>query len=125
VQWLWIAVFGACGCLLRYTVSGWVQQTAARQFPWGTLAVNIGGSFLLAFVVTWSLRSTALPAAMRIGITVGFMGGFTTFSTFSLETFRMLEDGRILQAGGNVLFNVVLCLAAVFMGILVARQILQ
>ena len=124
MQLFWIGVCGAAGCLMRYSVAGWVQQVTARQFPWGTLSVNIGGSFLLALVMTWATRSAALPATLRIGITVGFMGGFTTFSTFSYETFRMIEDGRLVQAGGNILLNVLLCLIAVAGGIAVAKQLL-
>ena len=69
-----------------------------------------------------SLRSTLLSPELRLGVTVGFMGGFTTFSTFSYETFRLIEEGSLLQAGVNVLLNVVVCIVCAGLGILAARQ---
>ncbi len=123
MQVFYIALFGAGGCLARYFLSGWTHALAGRGFPYGTLAVNVAGSFLLGLVMEGSLRSTLLTPALRIGITVGFMGGFTTFSTFSYETLRLLEDGSFLQAGANVLLNVAVCLLFAGMGIFLARQL--
>ncbi len=123
MQLVYIGIFGALGCLSRYLVSGWTYSLVGRGLPYGTLAVNIVGSFLLGLVMEGSLRSTLLSAEMRMGITVGFMGGFTTFSTFSYETFRMLEEGSLWQAGANILLNVIICVVFAALGIALARQI--
>ena len=100
----------------RYLLTG-------RALPFGTLAVNVIGSFLLGLVMEGSLRSTLLSPEVRMGITTGFMGGFTTFSTFSYETVRLIEEGSLLQAGANILLNIVVCLLFAAVGIFVARQI--
>jgi len=123
MQWLAISLFGALGCLSRYLVSGWTYSLLGRSLPYGTLAVNIIGSFLLGLVMEGSLRSTLLSPAVRMGITTGFMGGFTTFSTFSYETIRLIEEGSLLQAGANILLNVVACIVFAGLGIYLARQI--
>jgi len=123
MQIVYISIFGGLGCLSRYLVSGWVYNVAGRTLPYGTLAVNIVGSLLLGLIMEGSLRSTLLPPDLRVGLTVGFMGGFTTFSTFSYETVRLLEEGSYLQAGSNVLLNIVICLAFAAIGIFLARQI--
>ena len=123
MQYAYIAFFGALGCLSRYAVSGWVYALAGRALPWGTLAVNVAGSFLIGLIMEWSLRSTLFSSDLRLGLTVGFLGGFTTFSTFSYETFRLLEEGSYLQAGANVLLNVVVCIFFAALGILAARQL--
>lgn len=123
MQIFYIAIFGASGCLSRYLVSGWVYSLLGRGLPYGTLAVNIIGSLLLGLIMEGSLRSAILPADIRVGLTVGFMGGFTTFSTFSYETVRLLEEGSYLQAGGNVLLNVLICLVFAALGIFLARQL--
>lgn len=120
---LLIGFFGGLGCISRYLVSGWVYNFMGRALPYGTLAVNIGGSFLLGFLMTFGLRSTLLPPGLRIGLTVGFMGGFTTFSTFSFETLKLVEEGSLMQAGANVVLNVVLCLVFAVLGVMLARQI--
>jgi len=123
MQFLYIGIFGACGCLSRYLVSGWVLRATGTALPFGTLAVNVIGSFLLGLVMVGSQQSTLLSPEVRIGITVGFMGGFTTFSTFSYETIRLLEEGSFASAGANILLNVLVCVCAAALGIFVARQL--
>lgn len=123
MQTLWIALFGACGCLSRYAVSGWTYRLTGTALPFGTLMVNVVGSFLIGLIMEASLRSTLLSPDLRIGVTVGFLGGFTTFSTFSYETFRLLEEGSLLQAGGNILLNVAICVIFTWLGIVLARQL--
>ena len=123
MQLAYITIFGALGCLARYAVSGWVYALAGRALPWGTLAVNVAGSFLIGLIMEGSLRSTLLSPDLRIGLTVGFLGGFTTFSTFSYETFRLIEEGSLLQAGANILLSVAVCVVCSALGILAARQI--
>ena len=123
MQLLYIGIFGGLGCVARYLTSGWVYQLAGRNLPYGTLFVNIVGSFLLALLMVLGLRSAIFSPEIRIGLAVGFMGGFTTFSTFSYETLRLLEDGSFWQAGVNILLNIVLCLFFAVLGALVARQL--
>jgi len=123
MTWLSIAVFGGFGCLSRYLVSGWVYALVGRGLPYGTMFVNILGSFLLGLLMEGSLRSTLMSPEVRMGITTGFMGGFTTFSTFSYETVRLLEEGSYMQAGANVLLNVTVCLVFAGLGIYLARQL--
>src|SRR5512139_3033156 len=89
-----IAVFGALGCLLRHFLSGWVYGLLGRGFPYGTYAVNVVGAFLIGFIMEIGLRTTLIPAQLRAGLAIGFLGGLTTFSTFSYETFKLLEDGE-------------------------------
>mgnify|MGYP003889071313 FL=1 len=119
---IYLAIFGGMGCVARYMVSGWVYNLAGKALPYGTLSVNVIGSLLLGLIMEGSLRSTLLSPELRFGITVGFMGGFTTFSTFSYETVRLLEEGSLVAAGANVLLNVTVCIAAALIGIYLARQ---
>lgn len=118
-----IALFGSLGCLCRYFLSGAVYQLAGRNFPVGTLAVNTIGAFLIGFIMEFSLRSALVPGSLRLGLTVGLLGGLTTFSTFSYETFRLLEEGQAAVALLNTLASVVLCLTLTWLGIAAARQL--
>ena len=118
-----IALCGALGCLTRYFLSGWVYRLIGGGFPSGTLAVNILGAFCIGLIMEFSLRSTIIPPAVRMGITIGFLGGLTTFSTFSYETFRLLEDGELAIALANVLVNVATCLIFTWLGITAARSL--
>lgn len=118
-----IAFFGAIGCIARYLLSGWVYALAGRAFPWGTLTVNLMGSFLIGLVMESALRTTLISQELRLGLTIGFLGGFTTFSTFSYETFKLLEDGEFFTASINVLASVALCLVGTWAGIIAARQL--
>lgn len=123
MQTVYIALFGACGCLARHAVAGWTYRLCGTALPYGTLVVNVLGSFCIGLLMELSLRSTLLGPDLRVGLTVGFLGGFTTFSTFSYETIRLLEEGSLLQAGGNVLLSVVVCLLCAWFGIFLARQL--
>ncbi|MBP2673869.1 MAG: camphor resistance protein CrcB [Deltaproteobacteria bacterium] len=120
---LYIALFGAVGCLGRYYLSGWVYDLAGRSMPYGTFAVNILGAFLIGLIMEFSLRSALVSQELRVGLTIGFLGGLTTFSTFSYETFRLLESGQLLQALANALLSVTACLAFTFVGIVAARHL--
>ncbi len=116
-----IALFCAGGGLTRYYLSGWIYSILGRTLPYGTFAVNVIGSFFIGLVMELGLQSTAIPSTLRVGLTVGFMGGLTTFSTFSYETLMMLEDGRILASFINILSSVSICLAFTWLGILAVR----
>lgn len=120
---LLIALFGALGCLARYFLSGWVYDQLGRAIPYGTFVVNIVGAFLIGLIMEFALRGTMISANMRTALTVGFLGGLTTFSTFSYETFRLLEDGEFIIATTNVLASVVVCLAFTWLGIIAARSL--
>lgn len=120
---LYIAALGAMGCLSRYLLSNWVYGKLGRAFPYGTFAVNIIGSFILGLIMELGMHGTLIPSNLRMGLTVGFCGGLTTFSTFSYETFRLLEDGELLIASANVLLSVITCLAFTWIGITVALHL--
>ena len=119
-----IAVGGALGAVFRYVTSGWVQTLSGGFFPWGTLTVNVLGSLVLGFLLVW-LQSTASSPEIRDLVTVGFLGSFTTFSTFSYETLAMLRDGEWWRAGGYAAGSVALGLVAVTMGALLATAMSQ
>ena len=118
-----IALCCAGGGLSRYYLSAWVYTLLGRSFPYGTLAVNIIGAYLLGLVMELGLRSTVLSDTWRLGLTVGFLGGLTTFSTFSYETFKLLEDGQFLLAAVNVLVSVFICLLCTWLGIVTIRAL--
>jgi CrcB protein len=89
-----LLAFGAAGSLARYGLDGWIQHHAGAEFPWGVLTVNLLGCLLLGMIGQFGLNHVSVSADLRIGLTTGLMGGFTTFSTFSWDTVRMLEDGQ-------------------------------
>lgn len=118
-----IAIFCAGGGLARYYLSGWVYTLLGRSFPYGTFAVNIIGAYMIGLIMELGLRSTAIPDTLRLGLTVGFLGGLTTFSTFSYETFSLLEDGRFLVAFVNIMASVAVCLLFTWLGIVTVRTL--
>ena len=118
-----IALFCAGGGLARYYLSGWVYSILGRTFPYGTFAVNVIGAYFIGVIMELGLRSTMISDTFRIGLTVGFMGGLTTFSTFSYETFKLLEDGQFFVAFANVLASVAVCLLFTWLGIVSIRSI--
>jgi len=120
-----IAFFCAGGGLTRFYLSGWVYSQLGRAFPYGTFAVNIIGAYFIGLVMELGLSSTLIPEPLRLGLTVGFMGGLTTFSTFSYETFKLLEDGQFVVAFTNILASVALCLLFTWLGIFTIRSITQ
>ena len=120
---LLLIVFGAAGTLARYALGGVVQFSTGSVFPAGTLVVNLAGCFLLGAIGQFSLDHLAVPPDWRIGITIGFCGGFTTFSTFGWETVRMLQDGEWTRAAVYVGASVIGGIALVIAGIKVARML--
>lgn len=123
LQVLYIGVFGGLGCVARYLVTLWTQQLAGHGFPHGTLLVNVSGSLLLGLLLSMGVRGLPLSTELRFGLSVGFLGGFTTFSTFSYQTLLLLEEGSFWSAGLNVLLNLSLCLLGAFVGVMVGRQL--
>ncbi len=117
-----IALGGACGAVLRFLVSSGVYQWLGRGFPYGTLAVNVLGSFLIGLLTeALVLQRIAITIEYRSAILVGLFGSFTTFSTFSLETLYLIEQGNLLKAALNILISVCACLFAVWLGLLAGR----
>ena len=107
--------------MLRYGLAGFVQLRAGDTFPWGTLSVNVAGCFAIGLLATAFEERSVLPPELRLAVLVGLLGGFTTFSTFGLETWRLLEDAEIARALANVTASVVVCLLAVVVGVRLAR----
>lgn len=122
-QWLAIAGGGAAGAVLRFWTSGWVYGLLGKGFPYGTLAVNVGGSLLMGFLYVLLLDRVAVSAEWRAALLIGCLGAFTTFSTFSIETLNLIEQDQLLKAALNVLLSVGLCLTATLVGVLLGRQV--
>ena len=123
--YLWVAIGSALGGMARYGCSGVAAVLIGETFPWGTLIVNVAGSFMIGFFATLTGpggRVFVSSAASQF-VMLGFCGGFTTFSSFSLQTLNLLHDGEWLRAGGNIVGSVILCLIAVWAGYLLAASI--
>jgi len=123
-MWLYVTVGGAAGALGRYWLAGWIQAAFAGAFPLGTLTVNVVGSFLLGFGMQ-AMETLPVSAAMRTMLTIGFLGAFTTFSTFSYETVTLLRDGDWMRAFLYTGLSVLLGLAAVVAGIAAASVLIE
>lgn len=122
---LWYVALGsALGGVGRWLLAGAVQRLSPT-FPVGTLAVNVVGAFVLGVVLRFSLASPDVSPEVRTFLAIGVCGGFTTFSTFSWETFALLEEGAWARAGANVALSVFLCLAAVAVGAAAGRQLFE
>jgi fluoride exporter len=117
-RFLWICLGGAAGTGARYLLSGWLLRAAGPGFPWGTLAVNVIGSFLLGLIMQVSLTTGLISPALRLALTTGVMGGFTTYSTFNYETLQYLQQNEWLAAFTNVAVTLLVCLAAGALGVL-------
>jgi CrcB protein len=117
-----IAVAGAAGALARYGLEGVISRRATA-FPWGTFVVNITGAFVLGLLFTVLTERVAVAPWLRSTLTIGFLGAYTTFSTLSLETFRLIEDGSFLLAALNGLGSLVVGLVAVYAGVVLGRVI--
>jgi CrcB protein len=125
VTYIWIAIGSALGGMARYWCSGFAARLIGETFPWGTIIVNVVGSFIIGFFATVTGPDGRIFAGTltRQFVMIGFCGGFTTFSSFSLQTLNLANDGEWLQTGGNIVGSVVLCLIAVWMGYMLASSI--
>ncbi|MFA5899124.1 MAG: fluoride efflux transporter CrcB [Hyphomicrobium sp.] len=124
--YLWIAAGSALGGMARYWCTGMAARLFGETFPWGTLFVNILGSFVIGFFVALTNREEGryvVDPNIRALVTVGICGGFTTFSAFSLQAMVLMQDGEWLSAGGYVVGSVILCLVAVWLGHTLALQL--
>ncbi|MDH3949265.1 MAG: fluoride efflux transporter CrcB [Gammaproteobacteria bacterium] len=122
-QLIMIAAGGAAGSLMRFLLSSGVHRVVGRDFPYGTLSVNVIGSLLMGILYIVLIERASLGAEWRALLLVGFLGAFTTFSTFSIETLNLLENGELIKAGTNVFLSVFLCLLAAWSGVIVGRQL--
>jgi CrcB protein len=121
MHWLAVAVGGALGAMARYAVSIWVFNYSSDKFPYATLSVNVLGSFIMGILFVIIVERAALPAEMRSLLMVGFLGAFTTFSTFSLDALSLWQNGHLFVALVYVLATVILCLVAISSSIWLAR----
>ena len=121
MNWIAVAVGGALGAMARYAVSTWVFQVSSHKFPYATLTVNVLGSFVMGKLFVLIIERTALPVEMRSLWMIGFLGAFTTFSTFSLDALGLWQNGHLFMALLYVLATVVLCLLAISSSIWLTR----
>ncbi|MHA1568115.1 MAG: fluoride efflux transporter CrcB [Alphaproteobacteria bacterium] len=122
-QLLAIGLGGAVGAVLRFLVSTGVHRLAGRDFPYGTLSVNVLGSLLMGFLYILLIERLSFGGEWRAVLLVGLLGAFTTFSTFSVETLNLIENGELMKAGTNIVLSVSLCLLAAWAGIFAGRQL--
>jgi CrcB protein len=118
-----LVIFGAAGTIARYGLQGIVQQRAGPSFPTGTLVVNLLGCFLLGGITQFGLHRLTLPPDWRVGISIGFLGAFTTFSTFSLETLRLMKDGEWLRGILYMGISLIGGLLAILLGMRIADSL--
>ncbi len=123
LQALAIAGGGAIGALMRFYASTGIYALFGRGFPYGTLFVNVSGSIVMGFLYVLFLERLEISPEMRAALLVGVLGAFTTFSTFSLETLNLMENGEMIKAMMNVLLSVFLCITGAWLGVLFGRQL--
>ncbi len=122
-RFLWVCLGGALGSGARYLAWSALTTRLGAGFPWGTLAVNLGGSFLLSALMVIGLAGEYVSRAWWLSLTTGLMGGFTTYSTFNYETLALFRDGRVGAAAAYVVLTLLLCLAGGVLGHLAGRAL--
>lgn len=123
MKWLLLFAGGGAGAILRYALGLWVAARTPPAWPWGTLAVNVAGCFAIGVVATLADEHAWVGPGARLLLVSGLLGGFTTFSTFGLETWELVTDGHAVGAAANVLASIAAGLAAVFAGVWITRQL--
>jgi CrcB protein len=118
-----VAIFGAAGAVSRYALDGWVSDLTHGQFPWGTFVVNLLGAFALGIVVALTTERLILSSDWRVALGIGYLGAFTTFSTYSYETVKLAEDGAMGLALFNSVGMLALGLIAAVLGLAVGRTL--
>ena len=124
-MWTYVAIGigGTLGCWARYTQTSLVQAVFGHDFPLATLSINVIGSFLMGFLFILTLERLIVPPSVRVGVLTGVLGGYTTFSTFEMETLLLAESGEFLKAALYVILSVVIGFAAAFGGAYLARNL--
>ncbi len=123
LAYLWISLGAIVGASARYFVSRFVSKAVTASFPYGTLLINITGSFILGLFLVWSTERVLADPRWRLLIAIGFCGSYTTFSSYAFESFSLFEQGHYLLFAWNVLANNLLCLFGVVAGAVIARSI--
>ena len=123
INYLIVSAGAALGGVLRYWLSNLVYKFFPVTFPYGTLVVNIIGSFILGLIIFIFAEKELIGGQLKLFLTIGFCGGFTTFSTFSLETFSLIKDSEYLFASVNIILSVLVCIAGVFLAYVVSKII--
>ncbi|MGA2870381.1 MAG: fluoride efflux transporter CrcB [Verrucomicrobiota bacterium] len=120
LAYLWVAIGGALGSVGRFWLSGLINERFGQTFPWSIMVINITGSFVIGILAAFTNPDGPMTPQTRVFTTqflmIGICGGYTTFSSFSRDTLRLMQDGQWLYAGGNIVLSVVLCLIAVWLG---------
>ena len=122
-NYLWIALGAVVGASARYFLSTLIARNFSSAFPYGTLLINITGSFILGLFLVWSTERAIADPRWRLLIAIGFCGSYTTFSSYAFESFSLFEQGHYLLFASNVLANNILCLAGVLAGAMIARSL--
>jgi fluoride exporter len=118
-----IGIAGALGALTRYGIEGAVARRLPTSFPWGTFVVNVSGALVLGFMLTLMTEQLTTAPWVRSGLAIGFLGAYTTFSTLTYETYRLLEDGALGLAAANVIGTATAGLVAVYLGVVAGRAL--
>ena len=120
---LWVGLGGFFGTIARYLLSGWVAVRWGAIFPWGTFVINISGSFVLGFFLAFAQDRPWVHSGARLMFAVGFVGAYTTFSTYTYESFRLMTEGQFALAAFNIVGSVVVGLVAVFAGVALGNAV--
>ena len=123
MTYVWIVAGAVVGAPLRYFIQGRVQEVAGAGFPWGTLVVNVSGCLAIGLLLTLAEDRGALTREARLMLVTGFLGSYTTFSTFGWESYGLVQDGEIFRAAANIGLSVVVGFFAVWLGAIIARQV--
>ena len=122
LSFLAIGIGGGLGSIVRFVISREMGNWLGNYLPYGTLTVNVAGSLALGWFITFFFDRPELSSALRLGLTVGFLGAFTTFSTFSYESLQLLLDGAVWRAIFNVVLNAAVCIGMCYVGMQMARM---
>ena len=125
LSYMWVAIGGALGTTARYWLSGVVARSVGETFPWGTLVINVTGSFVIGFfgALTGPDGRLFVGSTARQFVMIGMCGGYTTFSSFSLQTLNLMNEGEWFRATANIGLSVLLCMIAVWVGVVLANLI--
>lgn len=121
LKYFFVSLGAGIGGAFRYWLSGFVHNVLPAYFPFGTLAVNILGSFILGIIIFYFDENELISQNIKLLLTVGFCGGFTTFSTFSLETINLMRESELILAFFNILLNILLCLVGVYVAYILSK----